>query len=174
MLQHAAGRTWTKLLRLNMACATCRMHPHHKGSTSLMIQTCSLPVVVDENPDGGLDDLATPSCEPYREYFTPDDEVIMHMQAGSHNALSKRIIAKGKFLDWQSPVAVEARAALSTVVQLFQAPPGDAMILFMWQDDFIYACLKKIVHISWPSCGGTRHLISPDLAGKDVMILLLL
>jgi hypothetical protein len=70
---------------LNMACATSRMHPHHKGSTSIMIQTCSLPAVVDENPDGGFDYLATPSCRPYRAYFTPDNEVIMHMQAGSHN-----------------------------------------------------------------------------------------
>ena len=60
---------------------------------------------------------------------------------------------------------------------LFQAPQGDAMLLFMWQDGiigvarFIDACLEEGVHISLP--WGTRHLISPELAGKDVKILLL-
>ena len=56
---------------------------------------------------------------------------------------------------------------------LFQAPQGDAMILFMWQDDII-----GVAH-AWKECThqlallwGTRHLISPELAGKDVMILL--
>ena len=64
---------------------------------------------------------------------------------------------------------------------LFQAPQGDAMILFMWQDDiigvarFIDACLERV----YTSAGralpwGTRHLISPELAEKDVLILLLL
>ena len=65
---------------------------------------------------------------------------------------------------------------------LFQAPQGDAMILFMWQDDiigvarFIDACLERSLEcphqlaLPW----GTRHLISPELAGKGVMILLLL
>ena len=37
-----------------------------------------------------------------------------------------------------------------------------------------HSLLRKSVHLSWPSRGGTRHLISPELAGKDVMILLLL
>ena len=42
---------------------------------------------------------------------------------------------------------------------LLQAPPCDAMILFMWQDDiisvarFIDMCLES-VPISWPSRGG--------------------
>ena len=45
-----------------------------------MMQTCSLPVVLDENPDGGFDFLATPSCAPFRRFFIPDNEVIMHMQ----------------------------------------------------------------------------------------------
>ena len=56
------------------------MHPHHQGSTSLMMQSCSVPVVLDENPDGGFDFLATPSCAPFRRFFTPEHEVIMHMQ----------------------------------------------------------------------------------------------
>ena len=56
------------------------MHPHHQGSTSLMMQTCSVPVVLDENSEGGFDYLATPSCERFRSIFTPDNEVIMHMQ----------------------------------------------------------------------------------------------
>ena len=53
------------------------------------------------------------------------------------------------------------------------------MILFMWQDDiigvarFIDACLER-VYTSATLPWGTRHLISPELAGKDVMILLLL
>ena len=53
------------------------------------------------------------------------------------------------------------------------------MILFMWRDDIIGvaqfndACLER-VHTTagppvWP-----RHLISPELAGKDVRILLCL
>jgi hypothetical protein len=55
---------------------------------------------------------------------------------------------------------------------------GDAMKLFMWQDDiigvarFIDACLEKCTHqlaLPW----GTRDLISPRLAGEDAMILLL-
>ena len=53
------------------------------------------------------------------------------------------------------------------------------MIFFMWQDDivgfarFIDACLEQRTHqlaLPW----GTRHLISPELAGEDVTILLLL
>ena len=62
---------------------------------------------------------------------------------------------------------------------LFQAPQGDAMLLFMWQDDiigvarFIDACLERMSTSAGPLVG-TRHLISPELAGKDVMILLLL
>jgi hypothetical protein len=65
---------------------------------------------------------------------------------------------------------------------LFQASQGDAMILFMWQVDiigvarFIGACLDSKAQsthqlaLPW----GPRHLMSPELAGKDVMILLLL
>ena len=45
-----------------------------------MMQSCSVPLVLDENPDGGFDYLATPSCERFRSIFTPDNEVIMHMQ----------------------------------------------------------------------------------------------
>ena len=60
--------------------SACRMHPHHQGSTSLMMQSCSVPVVLDENPNEGFDYLATPSCERLRSIFTPDNEVIMHMQ----------------------------------------------------------------------------------------------
>ena len=61
---------------------------------------------------------------------------------------------------------------------LFQAPHGDARILFMWQDDisgvarFIDECLER-VYTSGGLPWGMRHLISPRLAGKDVMILLL-
>ena len=62
---------------------------------------------------------------------------------------------------------------------LFQAPQGDAIILFMWQDDiigvacFIDACLERLyisaqLALPW----GARHLISPKLAGKYVMIFL--
>ena len=56
---------------------------------------------------------------------------------------------------------------------LFRAPQGDAMILFMWQDDiigvarFIDACLERVYTSAGPPVG-TRHLISPELAGKDV------
>lgn len=32
---------------------------------------------------------------------------------------------------------------------------------------------REDVHVSWPSRGGLGHLISPDLAEKDVMVLLL-
>ena len=62
---------------------------------------------------------------------------------------------------------------------LFQAPQGDAMILFMWQDDiigvarFIDACLERVNTSAGPPVGA-RHLISPELAGNDVMILFLL
>ena len=62
-----------------------------------------------------------------------------------------------------------------TALNLFQASHGDAMILFMWQDDtvgvarFIDACLNQLA-LPW----GTRHLISPKLAGKHVIMLLLL
>ena len=45
-----------------------------------MMQSCSVPVVLDENPEGGFDYLATPSCERFRSLFTPANEVIMHMQ----------------------------------------------------------------------------------------------
>ncbi len=58
----------------------CRMHPHHQGSSSLMMQTCSVPVVLDENPSGGFDYLSTPSCAPFQQFFTPENEIIMHMQ----------------------------------------------------------------------------------------------
>jgi hypothetical protein len=61
------------------------MHPHHRGSSTLMSQTCSLPVVVDEDPTGGFNYLATPSCKPYRSFFTADNEVIMHMQVSMQN-----------------------------------------------------------------------------------------
>ena len=44
------------------------------------MQSCSVPVVLDENPEGGFDYLATPSCERFRSLFTPANEVIMHMQ----------------------------------------------------------------------------------------------
>ena len=56
---------------------------------------------------------------------------------------------------------------------------GDAMILFLWQDDiigvaqFIDACLERIYTLAGPPVGD-RHLISPEFAGKHVMILLLL
>ena len=50
-----------------------------------MSQTCSLPVVIDENPSEGFHYLATPSCKSYYSFFTPDNEVIMHMQVSMHN-----------------------------------------------------------------------------------------
>ena len=34
--------------------------------------------------------------------------------------------------------------------------------------------LRKSVHISWPSRAGPGHLVSPELAGRGVMILLLI
>ena len=42
---------------------------------------------------------------------------------------------------------------------LFQAPQGDAVMLFMWQDDIVGVArfvrmLRKCLHISWPSRGG--------------------
>ena len=57
---------------------------------------------------------------------------------------------------------------------LFQAPQGDGMILFRWQDDiigvarFIDTCLERV----YTSAGllgpwGTRHLISPELAARE-------
>ena len=57
---------------------------------------------------------------------------------------------------------------------LFQASQGDAMILFMWQDDIIGvarsidACFERVYTAAGPPVG-TRHLISPELAGKDVI-----
>ena len=48
------------------------------------------------------------------------------------------------------------------------------MILFMWQDDIIGvsdACLRRVDTSAGPHMG-RRHLISPELAGKDVMTLL--
>ena len=60
--------------------------------------------------------------------------------------------------------------------KLFQAPQGHAMILIMWQDDiigvapYIDAGLKDCTHqlaLPW----GTRHLISPESAGKNVLFL---
>ena len=52
--------------------------------------------------------------------------------------------------------------------------------LFMWQDDILLVLLIILTHaekecirqlaLLW----GTRHFISPELAGKDVMVLLLL
>lgn len=60
-----------------------RMHPHHHGSGSLQTQTASLPVVVDTNPAGGWDYLATPSCQRLQPLFQPQFEVIMHMQVRS-------------------------------------------------------------------------------------------
>ena len=64
---------------------------------------------------------------------------------------------------------------------LSEAPQGDAIILFMWQDDiigvarFTDACLERVytcAHQLAPN-GRARHLVSPELAGKAVMILLL-
>ncbi len=58
---------------------------------------------------------------------------------------------------------------------IFALPQGDAMLLFMWQDDiigvarFIDACLVRVCTLAG-SPWGTRHLISPKLAEKDVMI----
>jgi hypothetical protein len=72
-------------------CCCCRMHPHHQGSSSLQAQSCSLPVVIDPNPAGGFDYLATPSCQPYRALFAPDNEVIMHMQARSCCFLARNL-----------------------------------------------------------------------------------
>jgi hypothetical protein len=57
---------------------------------------------------------------------------------------------------------------------LFEGPQGTAMILLMWQDNltgvarFIDACL----HSGMYKCQlapqlGARHLLSPDLAGRD-------
>jgi hypothetical protein len=51
------------------------------------------------------------------------------------------------------------------------------MILFMWQNDivgvaqFIDACWERMYTSAGPPMGA-RHLISPDLAGKDAMNLL--
>ena len=56
------------------------MHPHHHGSGSLQTQTASLPLIVDPNPAGGWDYLATPSCQRFQPLFQPEFEVIMHMQ----------------------------------------------------------------------------------------------
>lgn len=52
-----------------------------------MMQSCSLPVVLDENPAGGFDFLGTPSCEPFRKFFTPDNEIIMHMQVSTSQSI---------------------------------------------------------------------------------------
>ena len=51
-------------------------------------------------------------------------------------------------------------------------------LLCMWQDDiigvarFIDACLEGVYTSAGPPWG-TRHVISPELAGDDVMMLLL-
>ena len=53
-----------------------------------------------------------------------------------------------------------------------------SMIPFMWQDDitgvacFIDAYLERVYTSAGPPVG-TRHLISPELAGSDVVIILL-
>ena len=75
-------------------------------------------------------------------------------------------------LDPSSPLS----SALFETVQ----PLSDAMILrFVWQDDII-GVAQLLTH-AYEECThqlalpwGTRHLISPKLAGKDVMILFLL
>ncbi|BDA44392.1 probable multicopper oxidase LPR1 homolog 3 at C-terminar half [Coccomyxa sp. Obi] len=56
------------------------MHPHHHGSGTLQTQSASVPVIVDPNPAGGWDFLATPSCQRFQPLFQPEFEVIMHMQ----------------------------------------------------------------------------------------------
>lgn len=66
------------------------MHPHHHGSSALHTQSASVPVVIDPNPAGGFDYLATPSCQPFRRFFAPDNEVIMHMQVSLLSFLKKR------------------------------------------------------------------------------------
>ena len=69
--------------------------------------------------------------------------------------------------------ALHCRSCVTCLENLFQAPQGERII---WQGDsigvarFIDACLERVLALSW----GTRHLISPELAGKDVTILLLL
>ena len=55
-----------------------------------MMQSCSVPVVLDENPEGGFDYLATPSCERFRSIFMPDNEVIMHMQVACSTSILLR------------------------------------------------------------------------------------
>ena len=67
--------------------------------------------------------------------------------------------------------------------KLFQAPQGhvDAMIIFRITSLMAFVCLDLLTH-AWKECThqlqlalpwGSRHLFSPELPGKDVMILLL-
>ena len=94
------------------------------------------------------------------------DRICMMCQQG--------VLGDEKHLVFECPALQDLR---NRNKNLFKVPHGDAMIMFMWQDDtigvarFIDACLE-IHQLALP--WRTRHLISPRLSGKDVMILLLL
>ena len=82
-------------------------------------------------------------------------------------------------LEDEKHIVFECPSLRDRYENLFQAPPGDAVILFMWQDDiigvarFIDVCLERVyTQLALPR--EARHLISPELAGNDVMVLLLL
>ena len=78
------------------------------------------------------------------------------------NVCQHRTIGDGKHLVFECPALQDLR---NKRPHLFEGAQADAMVLFMWQDDmigvvrFIDDCLER----------NSTHLISPEMAGKDVM-----
>ena len=73
----------------------------------------------------------------------------------------------GEFLDQLHSMYAKwtSHDAGGIAITLFEGTQADAMVLFMWQDDII-----DVVRLLMQAQKGfSTHLISPEMAGKDVM-----
>ena len=84
-------RTLKRIMRISASTAHphsssshCRLHPHHHGSSSVQTHTATVPVLLEVNPNGGLDPLSSDSCVTanMKQFFPADhnNEIILHIQ----------------------------------------------------------------------------------------------
>ena len=66
-----------------------RLHPHHHGSNSNQITTASMPLVVEQNDQGGHDYWPDAGCAATKAaVYGGAEEVIMHIQACAWRQIS--------------------------------------------------------------------------------------
>lgn len=63
-----------------------RMHPHQQGSAVNQLNTASLPVIIDQERQGGFDFLSADSCKNAKRAFTEGlaPEIVINIQVSTN------------------------------------------------------------------------------------------